>query len=171
MKRLGILVLLAAGALTLSACNPTEGGKDKAGAAARACRSQDLTLKRGADDPLVSTVDYRFTNHGAASCSLKGYPSITLTGPDGAALDANIQRFAPPPTPSRRAPNLVLRPGATADFTVAFPKDAGKGACKPYVKLTASPPGSDWGLDVAEDAKLCPGTLLVSTFTIDPADL
>ncbi len=170
MRRITMLTL-AAGAFALSACNPGGEGGGKTGRNVPACKSQDLTLKRGAEDALTSTVAYRFINHGAVACSLHGYPTITLTGQDGAALDADIQRFAPPPGVSTREAKVVLRPGASADFNVVFPKDAGKGACKPYVKLTAAPPGSDWGLDVAEDAKLCPGTMLVSIFTVDPSEL
>jgi hypothetical protein len=171
MRRIIGVLAVGVTTLALAACQPPEDKTGKAGAQAPACRAQDLALKRGGEDALTSTVSYRFENHGAGVCSLKGYATITLTGADGAALDADVQHFAPPPGPSRREPKVVLRPGASADFNVVFPKDAGKGACKPYVKLTATPPGSDWGLDVAQVAKLCPGTMLVSTFMVDASEL
>jgi hypothetical protein len=158
--------------LTLVGCNRNQGaGEGQGGGKVAACRSQDLALKRVSEDASVGLVSYRFENRGADPCSLKGYPSIALTGPDGATLDATVQQFEPPPVVSRRGIRVVLRPGASADFSVVFPKDAGKGPCKPFVKLTATPPGSDWGLDSAEDRKLCPGPMNVSIFTIDPSDV
>jgi hypothetical protein len=155
--------------LGLAGCNPSggEGGKG----AVTACASKDLALKRVSEDASVSLVTYRFENRSSRVCSLKGYPDIVLTGPDGSALDAKVERFAPPPAVSRRSLSVVLRPGMSADFNVVFPKDAGKGTCRPFVKLTATPPGSDWGLDVAEDKRLCDGPMLVSVFTTDPSDV
>ncbi|HWE45359.1 MAG TPA: DUF4232 domain-containing protein [Caulobacteraceae bacterium] len=166
-----VLALGVAGGLALAGCHQQDGGGNVRADKAPPCRSQDLALKRAAEDASVGLVTYRFVNHSERLCSLKGYPEITLSGADGAKLDAKIQQFEPPPTMSRRGIGLVLRPGASADFSVVFPKDAGKGVCKPFVKLTATPPGSDWGLDSAEDRKLCEGPLVVSIFTVDPGDL
>ena len=171
MRRIVLAVGLF-GALALAGCNRNQGGGATPSAAeTQACRSQDLALKHAAEDASVGLVTYKLVNHSDNLCSLKGYPLIALTGPDGVQLDVNVQQFAPPPVTSRRGIGLVLRPGKSADFSVVFPKDAGRGACKPFVKLTATPPGSDWGLDSAEDRKLCDGPLVVSIFTIDPADL
>jgi hypothetical protein len=172
MRQRTVLAASVLGAMALAGCHQNQGGgKTPSAAETPACRSQDLALKRAAEDASVGLVTYRFVNRSNQLCSLKGYPSITLTGQDGAALDAKVQQFEPPPVVSRRGIGLVLRPGASADFSVVFPKDAGKGPCKPFVKLTATPPGSDWGLDSAEDRKLCDGPLVVSIFTVDPADL
>jgi Protein of unknown function (DUF4232) len=158
--------------LALGGCHQGEGDRGATHEGhAPPCRSQDLALKRSSEDAAVGLVTYRFLNHSARACGLKGYPDIALSSADGAKLDATIQQFAPPPTLSRRGIGLVLRPGASADFNVVFPKDTGKSACKPFVKLTATPPGSDWGLDSAEDRKLCDGPLVVSIFTVDPSDL
>ena len=167
-----VLGLSVFGALALAGCHQGEeaGGKVSPDRSP-ACRSQDLALKRAAEDASVGLVTYRFVNHSNRACSLKGYPDIALSRADGSKLDATIQQFAPPPATSRRGIGLVLRPGASADFNVVFPKDSGRGACKPFVKLTATPPGSDWGLDSAEDRKLCNGPLVVSIFTVDPGDL
>jgi hypothetical protein len=164
------------GAMALAGCHQSKGGGGGAGpgptaAETPACRSQDLALKRASEDASVGAVTYRFENRAGHLCTLKGYPAIALTGPDGAVLDTKVQQFAPPLVVSKRGIGLVLRPGASADFSVVFPKDTGKAPCKPFVKLTATPPGSDWGLDTAEDRKLCAGPMVVSVFTVDPVDL
>jgi hypothetical protein len=101
--------------LTLVGCNRNQGaGEGQGGGKVAACRSQDLALKRVSEDASVGLVSYRFENRGADPCSLKGYPSIALTGPDGATLDATVQQFEPPPVVSRRGIRVVLRPGASA---------------------------------------------------------
>ncbi len=172
MRQQTVLAASVLGAMALAGCHPNKGEGAGANAAETPpCRSQDLALKRAAEDASVGLVTYRFVNRSERLCSLKGYPAIALTGPDGGTLDVTIQQFEPPPTISRRGIGLVLRPGKSADFRVIFPKDTGKTPCKPFVKLTATPPGSDWGLDSAEDRKLCDGPLVVSIFTVDPADL
>ncbi|HEY3814927.1 MAG TPA: DUF4232 domain-containing protein [Caulobacteraceae bacterium] len=171
MRKLTVVGLgLVAGALALAGCNQNQGPTPSA-ADTPPCRSQDLALKHAAEDASVGLITYKFVNRSSRLCSLKGYPAIALTGADGAPLDATVQQFAPPPGNSRHGIGLVLRPGKSADFSVIFPKDTGKAPCKPFVKLTATPPGSDWGLDSAEDRKLCDGPLVLSIFTIDPADL
>jgi hypothetical protein len=172
MRQRTVLAASVLSAMALAGCHQNQ---DKAGgpnvAETPACRSQDLALKRAAEDASVGLVTYRFINRSDRACSLNGYPTITLTGADGAVLDAKVQQFEPPPVVSRRGVRLGLRPGTSADFSVVFPKDTGKAPCKPFVKLTATPPGSDWGLDSAEDRKLCNGPLVVSIFTVDPGDL
>ena len=172
MRQHRLLAASVLSALALAGCHQNQGGTETPRAdQTTPCRSQDLGLKRVSEDSTVGVVTYRFVNRSSALCSLKGYPAIALTGPDGAQLDVTVRQFAPPPVISRRGIGLVLRPGGSADFSVVFPKDSGKGPCKPFVKLTATPPGSDWGLDAAEDRKLCDGPLVVSIFTLDPGDL
>jgi hypothetical protein len=166
--RIGIVaVLLGTLTLGLAACQQQEPASGKAAAQAPLCRSDDLALKRVSEDAPTSTVTYRFENRGQTLCALKGHPGIALTGPDGAALELKTINFEPPPGAQGRPLKVVLRPGNSASFNVVFPKNAGKGVCKPYVKLTATPPGSDWGLDVAQDAQLCDGDMLISTFWFD----
>jgi hypothetical protein len=168
MGRIGIVAALV-GALTLglAACQQQETPGGKTADTAPPCRSDNLALKRVSEDAPTSTVTYRFENRGQALCTLKGHPGIALTGPDSAALELKVINFEPPPGAQGRPLKVVLRPGNSAEFNVVFPKNAGKAVCKPYVKLTATPPGSDWGLDVAQDAQLCDGDMLISTFWFD----
>ena len=173
MQRAGLAIPTAALALVclaVAACSegvdvndPGRGGKQY-----RPCRSADLALKRVTDEARANTATYRFENRGDFICMLKGHAGVALIGLDGRPLAVQVQLYGPAPEIARRGePKVILRPGGAAKFRVVLPAPAPKAACRRYVKITASAPGSDWGLDAADAGDLCGDTIMVSTFWPD----
>ncbi len=135
------------------------------------CRPDHLALKRVTPTAADGSATYNFENRDE-TCVLKGHVVITLTGADGKALTGLSQtNVEPPPELQRRPLKVVLRPGRKANFSVAYPRTGPAGQCRGYVKLTATPPGSDWGLDAAEAGQICGPTITVSTFWYDSSQV
>lgn len=136
------------------------------------CRSDDLALKLVSEDAKTSSATYRFENRSRHICTLKGFARVTLVGADGRPLEAKVTTVDPTANldtgVKRRPAKVVLRPQRRADFSVGFP--AAKGECRTFVKITATPPASDWGLDVAQTGKLCGDEITVTTFWYDSSE-
>ncbi|MBS0298130.1 MAG: DUF4232 domain-containing protein [Proteobacteria bacterium] len=173
MQRAGLAfptAVLVLTCLVVAACSegvdvnePGRGGRQY-----RPCRSADLALKRVANESRAETVTYRFENRGDFICMLAGHAGVALIGLDGRPLAVQVRTYGPSPEIARRGePKVILRPGGAAKFRVIYPTPAPKAACRRFVKVTASAPGSDWGLDAADAADLCGDTIMVSTFWPD----
>ena len=84
------------------------------------CATSALTLKRGLGQGTAGALDqnFVFTNVGSVTCTLYGYPGVSVAGPSG-------QIGQPASRESSPGPSLVtLAPGRKANFTVTF-VDAG----------------------------------------------
>jgi Protein of unknown function (DUF4232) len=84
------------------------------------CATSALTLKRGLGQGTAGSLDqnFVFTNVGSVTCTLYGYPGVSVAGPSG-------QIGQPASRESSPGPSLVtLAPGQKANFTVTF-VDAG----------------------------------------------
>jgi hypothetical protein len=77
----------------------------------------------GAAGSLIGSIDV--TNRGDGTCTLEGYPSVTLTAPSGALLSLDVQQVdaqwqadqAPSPT---GWPVVALRPGSAASTRLSL---------------------------------------------------
>ncbi|MGW0826610.1 DUF4232 domain-containing protein [Streptomyces sp. NPDC002845] len=102
----------------------------------------DLSLGRvspGAGNRYAPLV---FTNTGPDSCSLRGYPGVTL-------LDSSGDRIGEPAEPQGpEAPAVTLRPGgsAYAGLHTVAEGVTDKPCRRPADKVQAYPPGSTWAL-------------------------
>jgi hypothetical protein len=162
-------------AFALAGCGQDEdGGARKARAGTPACKPEDLALRMMSQEPGITT--YRFQNLARPNCVLQGFPTVVLSGPDGRPLEGVTVRTVDPLAElnaqgiRRRASKVVLRQGRRAAFSIRWPEARGA-ACRSFVKVTATPPGADWGLDVAQDGKLCGDEIVVSTFWYDASDV
>jgi hypothetical protein len=84
------------------------------------CATSALTLKHGLGQGTAGSLDqnFVFTNVGSVTCTLYGYPGVSVAGPSG-------QIGQPASRESSPGPSLVtLAPGHKANFTVTF-VDAG----------------------------------------------
>lgn len=163
-----IIVALACAA-ALTACEQGGGGKAvKAGYPD--CRSDDLALKLVSDDPATNAI-YSFENRSKHICVLKGFPTLAFVGADGRPIEVTVQNMSAAPELSRREPKVVLRPGRKARFAITYGGKPTGGArtCGAFVKVTATPPGSDWGLDVVQSGRVCDG-VGVGTFWYDSSE-
>jgi len=105
------------------------------------CQTSQLKIAMGPTGAVAGLFggDVMFTNQGAATCLLNGWPTVvgvTGGGQTTAATPVHITRFGPV-SPDMQA--VTLSPGATAGFV--FSADA-NGCSQSYATLRISPPGS-----------------------------
>jgi Protein of unknown function (DUF4232) len=168
---LGVAAALAA-ALVLAA-GPATAARHATAAAARACRTSSLVVwlnTEGSGAAGSSFYNLEFTNLGAASCTLTGYPGVsgvTLVGGQlGSAASRNPQHNAVAVTLAPRASaHVVLRivdalnyprsacapvtaaglrvypPGQTASKVVPYPFLACSRSGSNYLSVEAAQPG------------------------------
>src|SRR6202035_4618438 len=113
-----------------SSVSPAGTPTSAAPAGAAACSSSSLRISLGGGGAAAGT-DFTvidFTNSGSASCTLYGFPGVSLTNSSGAQIGAGATR-----SPSK-APTLVtLAPGAkaSAELGVANAQNYPAADCKP----------------------------------------
>jgi uncharacterized protein DUF4232 len=119
-------------------------------AGATACSSSNLRISLGSGGAGAGT-DFTvidFTNSGSASCTLYGFPGVSLTNSSGAQIGAAATR-----NPSKAATVLTLAPGAkaSAELGVANAENYPTAACKPTAaaQLKVFPPNQTQAIEVA----------------------
>lgn len=142
--------------------------KGTATVASGPCKASDLALSMGNSEGAAGTVYMHatLTNKGQQTCTIKGYPTVSLVDSHGVLLGANAQN-----NPLYGAGTVTLSPGNTAHAVVGFP-DAGNfnpGICDTASsKLRFVLPGvvvSDNELVISFAQHACPG---FSTTTVQP---
>jgi hypothetical protein len=95
-----------------------------------------------------------FTNGGTTSCTLYGYPGVSLTNSSGAQIGAAATR-----NPSTPATRVTLAPGAkaNAEVGVANAENYPAANCKPVssAHLKVYPPGQTAAIEAAFSAMGC----------------
>ncbi|MEU0215147.1 DUF4232 domain-containing protein [Streptomyces sp. NPDC006265] len=100
-----------------------------------------------------------FTNRGPESCSLHGYPGVTLLDSTGDRIGEPAERQGPD------APTVTLEPGGSAYAALHTVADGVTDEpCRPRAaQVQAYPPGSTWALRTpANSFRLCGGVFEVS---------
>jgi hypothetical protein len=80
------------------------------------CRTKDLTLTLGQSEGTAGSIyePLRFTNKGATSCTLYGYPGVSfVAGGSGDQIGSPASR-----NPQHSAKTVILSPGASAEAVV-----------------------------------------------------
>jgi Protein of unknown function (DUF4232) len=123
------------------------------------CTTAELRATLGAGDGAAGSV-YRpllFTNTGARTCALRGFPGVSYVGgDDGHQVGPAAQEVGD------RGGAVTLRPGGQAAATVQFVQVANfdPAVCRPTPVrgLRVYPPGDTASLFVAADGTGCAGT-------------
>ena len=123
------------------------------------CTTAELRATLGTGDGAAGSV-YRplvFTNTGARTCALRGFPGVSyVTGDNGQQVGPAAQEVGD------RGGAVTLRPGGQATTTVQFAQVANFDAavCRPTPVrgLRVYPPGDTASLFVAADGTGCAGT-------------
>lgn len=135
------------------------GSSGSAAGGSPACATSNLSVTiggtQGAAGSSVSTID--FTNTGSSSCTLYGYPGVSLTNSSGSQIGAAATRD------NGRAPATVtLSPGGKANalLKVAFAGNYPSSACgpTPATSLRVYPPGQTQALQVSYKTTACSHT-------------
>jgi hypothetical protein len=97
-------------------------------------------------------------NHGAASCSLRGWPGLTVRGPGGSAVPTRVSHVRA--SNLRAVPDAAvnLRPGSSAVVTMVAPVQAA--GCVTRWSVGVTLPGASTAVNVAgsrEPTGLCVG--------------
>jgi hypothetical protein len=119
-------------------------------AGAAACSSSNLRISLGAGGGAAGT-DFTvidFTNSGGTSCTLYGFPGVSLTNSSGAQIGAAATR-----NPSKASALVTLAPGAkaSAELGVANAQNYPAATCKPTpaAQLKVFPPNQTQSIAVA----------------------
>jgi hypothetical protein len=114
-----------------------------------ACSTSNLNLTLG-DGGAAAGTDYTvldFTNTGTTSCTLYGFPGVSLITSSGAQIGAAATR-----NPSTASTVVTLAPGAKANATlgVANAQNYPTGACKPTTaaQMKVFPPNQTLAIEV-----------------------
>jgi hypothetical protein len=145
----------------------TPSGGSGGGVSATACATKDLTVKVGTSEGAAGSV-YQvldFTNAGSASCTLYGYPGVSLaTGSPVTQVGAAATR-----SNAAAAAVVTLAPGATANalLRVTQAMNYPQATCSPKATtvLHVYPPNQTASVDVAYKATGC-GKEAVKLLTI-----
>ena len=166
--------------LALSGCGSTSATATRPNGAqhfAKGCTTSQLSLRVG---PKVSEpAEQRsrllvLANTGSSTCSIIGYPKITLYGARGNALSFKYEyrgdQFV---VTDARPVRVTLRPGATADVMINK-TDCGTRSVDAAVSVTLVPPGDTGVLQAAIGAEPILSTCLpgdpASTVDISPVE-
>jgi uncharacterized protein DUF4232 len=137
--------------------NPTPATHTSAAAAgAAACSSSNLRISLSGGGAAAGT-DFTvidFTNSGGASCTLYGFPGVSLTNSSGAQIGAAATR-----NPSKASTLVTLAPGAkaSAELGVANAQNYPMDACKPTTaaQLKVFPPNQTQAIEAPFTATGC----------------
>ena len=120
------------------------------------CSTSNLRITLGAGGAAAGT-DFTvidFTNSGGTSCTLYGFPGVSLTNSSGAQIGAAATR-----NPSKPSTLITLAPGAKANATlgVANAENYPASACKPTAaaKLKIFPPNQTQAVELPFTATGC----------------
>lgn len=130
--------------------SPTAGsGSGTASAGVAACTSANLhiSLASGGAGAGTDFTIVNFTNNGSASCTLYGFPGVSLANSSGAQIGAAATR-----NPSKPSALVTLAPGAKANATlgVANAQNYPAANCKPTAaaQLRVFPPNQTKAIEV-----------------------
>jgi hypothetical protein len=136
------------------------------------CTAGDLSLKFLGDDPGAGQRNLSFSvkNRGLATCSVQGFPVVTLVGPDGLPTPHVKVKTSLTTGPSTGpAAKLTLAPGQQSVFymhyTVIGSDDT---PCPQVSRLSIELPGGKTGM-VPLEAQPCGGQVQVSPLRPAPA--
>jgi Protein of unknown function (DUF4232) len=137
--------------------NPTPATHTSAAAAgAAACSSSNLRISLSGGGAAAGT-DFTvidFTNSGSASCTLYGFPGVSLTNSSGAQIGAAATR-----NPSKSSTLVTLAPGAkaSAELGVANAQNYPTDVCKPTTaaQLKVFPPNQTQAIEAPFTATGC----------------
>lgn len=137
----------------------SDGGRPVSSASPR-CTADRLGLSLGAPDAGAGNIRYdlRLTNKGPGTCTLLGFPGVSLLAGDGATIGEPATREG------RQLKAVKLAPGAGAHATLHTLNKGIKGsACRPAPSLLKIyPPGSKDALTLRASAPVVCG----DTFTV-----
>ena len=112
-----------------------------------------------------------FANEGSSACTLQGYPSLALIGPNG--RPRNNFRIGEDPgsyyADSRPIEAVSLAPGARAYFDLVSTAVAGEipgetEPCAPIIAVRASPPDDEGSVQAPLELNPCNGRVRVTAF-------
>ncbi|MDT0546429.1 MULTISPECIES: DUF4232 domain-containing protein [Streptomyces] len=139
----------------------TEAGSAAPPAVRRICSKDQLKLSTGRADIGAGNVyvPLAFTNTGAASCTLTGYPGVSLLDAPGAAIGDPATRRGP------GRPTVVLKPGdsAYASLHTVNKGLSDKPCWRTAAEIRAYPPDSHRSIKVsARSFRVCGGVFEVT---------
>lgn len=132
------------------------------------CTAKQLTMTLGRPDPAAGNVHYdlAFTNNGRTSCSLRGFPGVSVRRGDGARIGA-------PATHEGGARGIVrLGAGQTAHATLhTLNRGVKGGSCwETPAMLQAYPPGSRESMTLRSSSpRVCGNTFTVTSIASSAA--
>jgi hypothetical protein len=139
-----------------SSSGPATNTSAAAPAGAAACSSSNLRISLSGGGAAAGT-DFTvidFTNSGSASCTLYGFPGVSLTNSSGAQIGAAATR-----NPSKASTLVTLAPGAkaSAELGVANALNYPTDACKPMTaaQLKVFPPNQTQAIEAPFTATGC----------------
>jgi hypothetical protein len=147
----------AASATTGQASSPTAAAPtSSAPASAPSCSTSSLHITLG-DGGAGAGTDFTvldFTNSGTSTCTLFGFPGVSLTNSSGKQIGAAATR-----NPSKAATLITLAPGAKANATLgmANAENYPAAACKPTpaAQLKVYPPNQTRAVELPFTATGC----------------
>ncbi|AXI80824.1 DUF4232 domain-containing protein [Peterkaempfera bronchialis] len=156
---LGLTGVVAGAAPAQARTQPDPARSRTASAVPAACTVAGLRLSMGSQDVGAGQLYWpiRFTNTGSHSCSLRGYPGVTV-------LNAKHGRIGTPATHSGRSYDTVtVRPGRTVTAIVHTTNGPLGGPCRATGSyLRVYPPGSLRALTVPAKFRVCSNTFDIS---------
>jgi hypothetical protein len=106
------------------------------------CATGSLRVWNGLSTAAMGTIaeEFGFVNHGATTCSLRGYPHVQLLKSSG--KDLTTYDTTAPGAFGIQVKTIVLAPGATAYFGVLYASQTGYGnlTCPESAALRFTPP-------------------------------
>jgi Protein of unknown function (DUF4232) len=148
----------ASAAYLTRAAAPQRAAQPAASSPAAPCRTAALTVAWTRTEGAAGNVyvSFRFTHHGAPTCTLRGYPHVLLFGDDGRPVTSADGRDGEAVTTVRLTRN------GTAEFFLRYPS-AGVLECTPRSArwVLIRPPQNSLPLltKVPEPLSVCPGTV------------
>jgi hypothetical protein len=142
-RALGVLALLAAVSVLALEAGRATASRNAVEAAAGACSSSSLVVwlnTQGNGAAGSSFYNLEFTNLGASSCTLSGYPGVSGVGLSGSQLGSAASRN---PQPKPAAVTLAPRATAHVVLRIVDALNYPKSACAPVTAaaLRVYPPG------------------------------
>lgn len=145
-------------------------GTGSAGTAGSAsgCQSGNLAVTAGVGQGTAGSVyaTVTFTNHGSRTCTLYGYPGVSVG--TGAPFHQVGMGAAENPSPPRELVTLTPGGAASAVLQVADAGNYSTGQCRPKhtSKLQVYPPNQTQALDVAYHTTGCAGPVRQLTVSV-----
>ncbi len=136
------------------------------------CRSGDLSLSKvGADAGAGQRqVTYAFVNNGAAACSLKGYPTLSLFDADGKRADGvtTVQTEQSYFNVGGPPQDVNIAHNARGLFYISFTGiQATDKPCVAIARVQATPPGNTQAIEVSDTLSVCTGQIRLSPIRPD----